>query len=551
MDAATPTVALVRRPQVLEAGLFLLVVALPLAFFPLSRNEFLEVKLLMLACGTLLILASGVPADRRLAPPAFSWAAVVALAALLGIDPVESLVGTISATGVTMLVCAAALVAVAPNVPTGTWGRASGWLVGTGVVVAGVMSLARIAPGALEALGRTVRFDGSTLGNPTFAVGFLAACIPAALVRERSRWRTVAVFAALGMGFAVAEERSAWLMPLVALGASAWFVRPGWRRLVLAGGALVAVVGLWVLVPALADHGGPSDRYTAVGQFRTLEGERQRAALYAANARAVAERPILGWGPANGWTGFLSSGTPAQIEQAGRYWADAHNLLLEIGVTSGLVGLAVFAWLLVRLVPRALRPIPERGWLAAAAAGLGVYAMVEPLDVTLTPLLLLLAGGAAGGRDTIAAPFPARGTARAARVVAVTALSGATVLAGLNLAASALEEWGHTHYGADWALRAAVDLAPWRLTAAEALATSLAVSGRAGDVAASAEARAVVATVVRDHPTNPGVRLLAADIELLLRNFPGTQDWIREQLRVFPSDTVVVPLVEPGTTLPD
>jgi hypothetical protein len=60
----------------------------------------------------------------------------------------------------------------------------------------------------------------------------------------------------------------------------------------------------------------------------------------------------------------------------------------------------------------------------------------------------------------------------------------------------------------------------------------------------------VVATVVGRHPRNPGVRLLAADIELLLRNFPGTQDWIREQLEVFPSDTLVVPLVEPGTSLP-
>jgi hypothetical protein len=43
-----------QRPRVLEAGLFLLVVALPLAFFPLSRGAFLDVKLLVLATGTLL-----------------------------------------------------------------------------------------------------------------------------------------------------------------------------------------------------------------------------------------------------------------------------------------------------------------------------------------------------------------------------------------------------------------------------------------------------------------------------------------------------------------
>jgi len=548
VDAPTLPVAAVRRPQVLEAGLFLLVVALPLAFFPLSRNEFLEVKLLLLAGGTLLVLASGVPADRRLALPASAWAGVLVLAGITGVDRVESLVGTISATGLAMLLCAAALVVVAPNVPTPLWERARGWLVGTGVAVAAVMVIARVSPELLEPLGRHVRFNGSTLGNPVYAVGFLAACIPAALARERGTWRGVLLFAVLGAGFAVAEERSAWLMPVAALAASAWLVRPGGRRFALAACTIGAVVALWIFVPALADRGGPGDRFTAVGQFQTLKGERQRVALYGANLRAVAERPLLGWGPANGWTGFLSSGTPEQIEQAGRYWADAHNLFLELGVTSGLVGLAVFGWLLVRLVPRALRPIPERRWLAAVAATLGVYALVEPLDVMLTPLLLLFAAAATGGRED-EATVPAR-RARGSRVALVAAIGGVTALAGVNLTASALEEWGHTHYEADWALRAAVDLAPWRLTASEALAMSLAVSGRAGDEGAGVEARAVVATVVGRHPRNPGVRLLAADIELLLRNFPGTQDWIREQLEVFPSDTLVVPLVEPGTSLP-
>lgn len=93
-------------------------------------------------------------------------------------------------------------------------------------------------------------------------------------------------------------------------------------------------------------------------------------------------------------------------------------------------------------------------------------------------------------------------------------------------------------------------MAPWRLTAHEALAISLAVDGRAGDAAAAEEARAVADRVVQRHPLNPGVRLLAADVELLLRNFPATQAWIREQLRVFPNDPITVPTVEPGTTLP-
>ena len=38
----------------LEAALFVLIVALPLAFFPQSRDAFLDVKILLLAGGRLL-----------------------------------------------------------------------------------------------------------------------------------------------------------------------------------------------------------------------------------------------------------------------------------------------------------------------------------------------------------------------------------------------------------------------------------------------------------------------------------------------------------------
>ena len=42
------------RPMALEAALFVLIVALPLAFFPQSRDAFLHVKILLLAGGRLL-----------------------------------------------------------------------------------------------------------------------------------------------------------------------------------------------------------------------------------------------------------------------------------------------------------------------------------------------------------------------------------------------------------------------------------------------------------------------------------------------------------------
>lgn len=542
------------RPRVLEAGLFLLVVALPLAFFPLSRGAFLDVKLLVLATGTLLLWLSGLPIDRKIAVPAFVWAGVVVVAALAGVDPVESLVGTVRGSGLLLLLCAAAIVAIAPSLPAPLLERARGWLVAAGIAIAVVAVTARVAPEILEPLARRVSFVGSTLGNPVRVTGFLAACIPAALaVRGRRAWRGVLLFAMLGAGLAAAEERSAYLLPVVALVASAWFLRPGWRRIALAASCIAVALGLWAFAPRGIVSDGPTERYTAVGQFQTLTGERQRIALYGANARAVAERPILGWGPANAWSGYLSSGTASQIEQAGRNWADAHNLVLELAVVSGVVGLAAFGWLLVRLVPRAVRSSRSsssatRGWLLAGATTLAVYALVEPLDVILTPLLFLLAGAAAG---LATAATEADGSRRSpTRIGVAVVVAGVCGVAAMNLGASSLEEWGHTHYGSDWALRAAADLAPWRLTASEVLATNLAVEGRAGDVVAEREARALVDRMVGHHPMNPGVRLLAADVELLLRNLPGTQEWIRRHLTVFPNDTVTVPTEEPPFSLP-
>ena len=538
----------VRRPRALEAGLFLLVVALPLAFFPLSTNAFVDVKLVVLCLGTLLVWVSGLPVDRRLAIPAALWFAVLLVAALTGVDRAESLIGTLRGSGLVMLGCAAALVCIAPAVPDDLLARARSWLVWTGLVVAGLAVVARLAPEVLEPLASRLTFRGSTLGNPVFAVGFLAACVPAALATAREHTaRTVAIFVLLGSGFAVAEERSAYLLPVAAIAAAWWFLRSDRRRVAVAAVVLAATIGAWAFVPALSGSTALNDRYRISGQFQTLVGERQRVAVYGANLRAVSDRPLLGWGPANGWSGFVSSATPEQIRTAGRTWADAHNLLLELTVVSGLLGLAAFGWLAVRIAPRAARPVSTRAWVAASAAVLLLYAMFEPLDVTLTPLLLLFAGIAAGGRRPDDAEDRRPGRAHAAAVALLTATA---LLATVNLAASGLEQWGRTHFEGDWALRRARTLAPWRITASEALALYVAVDGRAGDEAAAAEAREVVAAMVRAHPRNPGVRLLAADVELLLRNFPATQEWIREHLQVFPSDDIEVPAEEPEFEIP-
>jgi O-antigen ligase len=535
------------RPQALEAGLFLIVVALPLAFFPLSEAAFIDVKLLVLALGTLLVWVSGVPVDRHLAAPALALGVAIALATVFGIDPAESLVGTIRPTGVVTLACTLVLVVVAPSIPGPLLARARVWMVRAAQVLAAIALTEHLAPELLDAVARRESFLGATFGNPVLLAGFLAASIPAAFADEGgSRWRTIAVFAVLGSGFAVIGERSAYLLPLVAFVATWWFLRLPARRIAIAGAVLVTAIAVWTLVPTSGSENADPSR--VAGQFGTLGAERQRVAVWGAQIRAIADRPVLGWGPSNGWSAFVSSGTPDQLRTAGRFWGDAHNLLIEVGVISGLLGIAAFLWLLFRLVPRVARAPRSRGWAAASAVTLAVYFLYEPLDVTLIPMLFLLAGAAAGGR--VVAPAPAAAWRRPARLATTLILIAATGVAALTFTSASLEQWGRTHAGSSWAFERAWAIAPWRISPAEALAIELAIDARAGDPAAAAEAREVVDRLVDAHPLNPGLRLLAADVELLLRNFPGTQEWIRQHLEIFPSDVVRVPEEEPGITLP-
>jgi hypothetical protein len=182
------------RPQALEAGLFLIVVALPLAFFPLSEAAFIDVKLLVLALGTLLIWVSGVPVDRQLAAPALALGVAVALATVFGVDPAESLVGTVRPTGVVTLASTLVLVVVAPCLPEPLLARARTWMVRVAVVLAAIAVMEHLAPELLDLVAKRESFLGATFGNPVLLAGFLAASIPAALAEDSgSRWRTIVV----------------------------------------------------------------------------------------------------------------------------------------------------------------------------------------------------------------------------------------------------------------------------------------------------------------------------------------------------------------------
>jgi hypothetical protein len=511
-----------------------LVAGLPLAVFPLARQPFADAKLVVLLLGTLLLWLSGTGVDRRLAAAAGVWAGACVVAALAGVDPVASVLGPWDSTGLVLLLACAVLVAVGPAIPAAMWGRAGGWLVGAAVAVAAVAVAWRVAPAAQDAVVRGLSLRGSTLGNPVFAVAFLSAAIPAAVASRGGERRMAAALVAIASGLAVNGERSSLIMPAVALLVCLWPMRAGGRRVGVAAIAVVATMAAWALAGPLLPQGGLRE---AGGQLTTLAGEADRVAVWSANARAAAERPVLGWGPGLGWSAFVGSATTDELEVAGRGWADAHSLPLELLVTTGALGLLAFAFLAWRVLPGLLRPPTAAAWTAASAIVLGVFSLYEPVNVVITPLLFLLAGAANAGVAAVrrsASLRPALAPAVALCLIAALGLSG------VALAASSLEQWSRTHFEPG-AVRASVALMPWRLSATERYAIELALDGRAGDVASAAEARRVIADAVGRHPWDPGVRLVAMDVEMLLRNPGGVDPWLRDHFERFPNDVIDVP----------
>ena len=102
------------RPRVLELGIFLLVVALPLAFTTATSAPFADLKLVVLASGTVAVWASGLSIDRRLARVAGLWVLITAIAAFTGVDTLRSLAASTIGGGGGLIVtasCAYLLVA--------------------------------------------------------------------------------------------------------------------------------------------------------------------------------------------------------------------------------------------------------------------------------------------------------------------------------------------------------------------------------------------------------------------------------------------------------
>lgn len=508
----------------LEAGLFLIVVALPVLFTPFSAAPFADPKLLALALGALLISHSSFAVDRNLGFIVLAWLTTLTMATALGVDPLWSLLGRpLESTGALMLGASAVLLAAAGSVKHDLRARVPLWLFWTGIVVA-----------SIAVLGRFIDFGGpgwelgslsATIGHRVFAGGFLAAAAIATFAMPPTR-ASMAGSVIIGSGLAVTAVRGAWLG--AAFGA-AWAIwRGGVTRRAAVGILLplILTMAAWTAADSILPE--REIEFSAAPRFAQLDegSAAERPHVWRAYLRAVADDPLLGTGTATGWYGYLSHAEPDEIRAAGRGWGSAHNIALEVAATTGLVGLLP-AILLVGLISvRALRGPPSHAWAAGVAIALAAVHALQPFNIVLTPLLFLSAG---------LCTAPSASTVKR-RTWLTVALLLVALVAIARLFASSFERYGDT-YDSVAALRLATTLEPQRLSAHRELAYFLAFDPSPTE---AAEARSIVRRMVADHPWHPGVRLTAADVEVLLGNLDAGAAWIDKHLEVFPNDPLAL-----------
>ena len=531
------------RSLSLELGLGLIVIALPLVFLPASMAPFVDVKLVVLSAGTLLLWtwkAEGpwAAGRSRLAVPAGVWVAAVAIAGVAGVDRWWSVMGPENiGNGLLLLGPSAVLLVIGTRIPDAIRVRIPLWLVGVSTAVAAISVASSLWPRLPLGDGIAMQLDESTLGHRVFVATFVAIGLVAAvgLPKLRSGYLVV-VLILLSSALALSTKRVGWIALAAGLAIALWRTRLPRKRAVLILGVVAASLAAWTAADVVL---APSDSVSGARRFSELGvgSANSRLGAWSVLGHAWTDRPFLGWGPGNTLSAYVSAGTATQLDVE-RGYGDSHNILVEMAVTTGIVGLAAFLFLAGVATREMRRGAPSAGWALGTATALFVYHLVQPMNIVLTPLLFLMAGlacrqvtGATDGPPD----HPTHPPRRLARPLVGLLLGAGLLVATASLASSVLERYGRT-YASEWALRASLRVHPGRITAGEALAMSLALDARSGDAEAGAEARELIARVVRLHPWNPGVRLVAANVHTLMRDSAGAAEWMKRHFTRFPGD---------------
>lgn len=289
-------------------------------------------------------------------------------------------------------------------------------LVATGVAEALVVGLDRVGVHVLpQGLRESSDYAAGLLGNSNFTGAHLAITLPAlVLLARRTRsvtMRTALVVAVLlqVVALGLSGSRGALIAGLVGIavfGLLGRSVLPRSITLPCVGLSIVAVLFVGVLVVAQWRGSGLGVASSGPLRSSTLVS---RVDYWRGAVEAIQARPFLGWGPdtfelvfppyapagTNRVEGGVVKGPGGDRTDEGLSVVDEpHNILLEVGAGSGLLGTAAWLSTVVVALAFAIRGASaleahHRGLLAAFTGGFAAYLVQGTFSIDVVPLLAL------------------------------------------------------------------------------------------------------------------------------------------------------------------
>lgn len=235
---------------------------------------------------------------------------------------------------------------------------------------------------ALRAYAGNTQADGF-LGNPVHLEALLLGAIALVATKvcdsPRRWWWAPLLF---GVALEMTSERV--FIPILLVIFAVAIVTRGRRGLLFS-----ALAGAGCLIGYVGGGSALGSRVSS-GTAETTFGLRFQ--LWHDALVGLVHHPFLGSGP-----GEVIAGTAPYVDRSfghaldGRLFTDAHNFIVEVLVTTGLLGLAFF---LVWLLPAARR---ARGPFLGFALAVAAVKLVEPLNIGVAPLAFLAFGVAVAG----------------------------------------------------------------------------------------------------------------------------------------------------------
>lgn len=362
--------------QIIKMGWVLLGVAVPLYFNPFAIEPFEAAKSalvrwitpIMLAAwtiehvGSLLDkrrhLVTGVRcvldtmrSDNPLSLPAITLASVYALASATSIEPTTSIwVSRHRALGTLMVLCYVIIFLIAAE-------RLQSALQRRRLITAILLGSAPIAVyGILQQMGLdiwewetdSVSRSLSTLGRSNYLGAYLVMVMPLTMAwLLLARWPAVQAACSMllllqTVCLILTGARAAWLA-LVMAGSlfSCLVLRGGIARKLRWMVGLAALVMLVVAMVLTGAHGGVLTRYESVSR---------RLLVWRSTCDMITDRWLTGYGPGT-FAAVFPRYYPEQWRQQGLHllFDSAHNGLLDLGASTGVLGLVACGWFVFRL----------------------------------------------------------------------------------------------------------------------------------------------------------------------------------------------------------